>query len=132
LAALIDGSIVVNLGHIPPVVLWEGFKPSSKHGEGGGIPGGCEEEPPGKPSGHFVLPPDFRGGIEVSDNGEIKEGVPIHIAGHSSSIHALDPLGQLSYPIMAGEADIDLPSVLDVPTWQVDEWLLCNGWMGHC
>jgi hypothetical protein len=79
---------MVDLSHIPPVVLQKGFKPLVEHGKSGGSPGERRKEPHWKPLGHFVLPSGVKRGVEVGNDGEVRGGVPIGVAGHLSPIHA--------------------------------------------
>jgi hypothetical protein len=130
LVAFVDGPVAVNLSHISPVVLWKGLKPPLKHGKGGGASSECEEKPLQEPSGHFILPPGVGGGIDVSDDRKVRGGIPVGVAGHPSSIHALNPLSWSLHSIMTGEVDMNLSLVFNVSTQQVNERLLHDGQMG--
>ena len=68
LMPLVQGLIVVDFGHVPPVVLGQGLKPLSQGGKCGGTPGEGSQELPREAPGHVVFSPGVDEGIEIGDN----------------------------------------------------------------
>jgi hypothetical protein len=132
LPLFINSPVVINLCHIPLVVLGKGLEALAEHGKHGG--GTCEggEEPHRESPGCIVLPPGIGRGIEVSDNGKIRGGIPVSVPGHPFPIYMLDPFGRSPCSIAAREVNANLPLVFDIPTQQGGEGLLCDGWRGCC
>jgi hypothetical protein len=124
LALLVEGTEVVNLCHVSPVVLGECLKSLTKCGECGGRACERREEPSWESPGCLVLLPGVDWGIEIDNDQEVIRGIPLSVSGYLPLVHTFDPPGQASVPITTGEFNGHLSPVLNVSIWRGGEGLL--------